>query len=271
MKSTAIVLTFLLASANGFAPPLATRAVGKTVAKPAVKKVPAAKASGTKVVAKAAAKPVAKKAAFSNPFAKKEAAPVAKKAAAKPAAKKVVAKSAAKVVAKKVVAKKEAAPVAKKAAFSNPFAKKEAAPVAKKVVAKAAAKKVVAKAAAKKVVAKAAPKRKVGAPKPAFKLPSLTGRTRAKPSINFQMPSTTRSKKLVDYVIDDGLTVIERKQRGDSTASFLTGSAKSRADKDLVRDDVVVGDEYYFSPFDTTLVAVVSLAIISVIVKAGSP
>ena len=266
MKSFAVVLTLLLASTDAFAPSFATRAVGaKVVAKPAAKKVvakpaakvvakPAAKVVAKKVVAKKEAAPVAKKAAFSNPFAKKEAAPVAKKAAAKPVAK--------KVVAKKVVAKKEAAPVAKKAAFSNPFAKKEAAPVAKKVV---------AKAAAKKVVAKAAPKRKVGAPKPAFKLPSLTGRTRAKPSINFQMPSTTRSKKLVDYVIDDGLTVIERKQRGDSTASFLTGSAKSRADKDLIRDDVVVGDEYYFSPFDTTLVAVVSLAIISVIVKAGSP
>ena len=262
MKSFAVVLTLLLASTDAFAPSFATRAVGaKVVAKPAAKKVvakpaakvvakPAAKVVAKKVVAKKEAAPVAKKAAFSNPFAKKEAAPVAKKAAAKPVAK--------KVVAKKVVAKKEAAPVAKKAAFSNPFAKKEAAPVAKKV-------------AAKSVVKKVAPKRKVGAPKPAFKLPSLTGRTRAKPSINFQMPSTTRSKKLVDYVIDDGLTVIERKQRGDSTASFLTGSAKSRADKDLIRDDVVVGDEYYFSPFDTTLVAVVSLAIISVIVKAGSP
>jgi hypothetical protein len=154
-------------------------------------------------------------------------------------------------------------PVAKKAAA--PAAK--AAPVAKKVVAKPApvAKKVVAKAAPKPVakvapkpVAKIAPKPlvKKGPAKPAFKLPSLTGKIPSKPKIKLSAPSTSRVKKLVNYVYDDGLTELERRQRGTPTATFLTGSAKSSVDKSAIRPDLVVGDEYFFSPFDTSLIFV---------------
>ena len=178
--------------------------------------------------------------AFSPPFATRAVGkPVAKKAAA-PAAKPA---PAAKVVAKKVVAKP--------------------APVAKKVVAKAAP----------KPVAKVAPKpvAKKGPAKPAFKLPSLTGKIPAKPKIKLNAPSTTRVKKLVNYVYDDGLTVLERKQRGTPTATFLTGSAKSSVDKSAIRPDLIVGEEYYFSPFDTSLIFVFSFVLISLIVKAGSP
>jgi hypothetical protein len=169
-------------------------------------------------------------------------------------------------------------PVAKKAAA--PAAK--AAPVAKKVVAKPApvAKKVVAKAAPKPVakvapkpVAKIAPKPlvKKGPAKPAFKLPSLTGKIPSKPKIKLSAPSTSRVKKLVNYVYDDGLTELERRQRGTPTATFLTGSAKSSVDKSAIRPDLVVGDEYFFSPFDTSLIFVFSFVLFSLIIKAGSP
>mmetsp|Transcript_61220 Transcript_61220/g.149876 ORF Transcript_61220/g.149876 Transcript_61220/m.149876 type:complete len:170 (+) Transcript_61220:626-1135(+) len=46
------------------------------------------------------------------------------------------------------------------------------------------------------------------------------------------------------YAYDDGLTELERKQRG-SIPAFLTGGAKNRADKSLVREDIEVS-EYPF-------------------------
>merc|ERR1711982_304653 len=44
-----------------------------------------------------------------------------------------------------------------------------------------------------------------------------------------------------EYVIDDGLTDLERKQRSIAP-SFLTGSAKSQADATTIRDDVEADD-----------------------------
>ena len=176
----------------------------------------------------------------------------ATRAVGKPVAKKEVAKPAPKVAAKpvaKVVAKAAAKPVVK-------------------VVAKPAA-KVVAKPAAK-VVAKPVAK-KVTLAKPAFKLPSLKGKVPPKPTIKLSAPSTQRTKKLVDYVYDDGLTALERRQRGTPTATFLTGSAKSQVDKSAIRNDLSVGESYFFSPYDTSILFVFSFVLVSLIIKAGSP
>ena len=179
---------------------------------------------------------LASSSAFSPPFATR--------AVGKPVAKKEVAKPAAKVVAK---------PVAK--AVAKPVAKVTAKPAAK-------------------VVAKAAPKpvaKKVVAAKPAFKLPSLTGKVPPKPKISLAAPTTQRAKKLGTFVYDDGLTVLERRQRGSPTATFLTGSAKSRPDPSAIRSDLTVGENYFFSPYDTTILFVFSFVLVSLIVKAGSP
>jgi hypothetical protein len=190
---------------------------------------------------------LASSSAFSPPFATR--------AVSKPAAK-VVAKPVAKVVAKPV-AKVVAKPVAK--VVAKPVVKAVAKPAAK-VVAKAAP-KAVAKPVVKKVVAA----------KPAFKLPSLTGKIPPKPKISLAAPSTKRAKKLGTFVYDDGLTVLERRQRGTATATFLTGSAKSRPDPSAIRSDLSVGESYFFSPYDTTVLFVFSFVLISLIVKAGSP
>ena len=195
-----------------------------------------------KAPAKVAAKPVAKKVADAKPAPKVMASPFAK-FAAKPAAK-VVAKPAAKVVAK---------------AVTKPVVKVVAKPAAK-VVAKPAA-KVVAKPVAKKVALA----------KPAFTLPSLKGKVPPKPTIKLSAPSTQRTKKLGTFVYDDGLTVLERRQRGTPTATFLTGSAKSRADKSTIRTDLSVGESYFFSPYDTSILFVFSFVLVSLIIKAGSP
>ena len=49
------------------------------------------------------------------------------------------------------------------------------------------------------------------------------------------------SSKGKEYVIDDGLTFLERQQRSIAP-SFLTGSAKSQAKTEAIRDDVVAED-----------------------------
>ena len=184
----------------------------------------------------------------------------ATRAVGKPVAKKEVAKPAPKVAAKpvaKVVAKAAAKPVVK--VVAKPAAKVVAKPAAK-VVAKPVA-KVVAKPVAKKVTLA----------KPAFKLPSLKGKVPPKPTIKLSAPSTQRTKKLGTFVYDDGLTVLERRQRGTPTATFLTGSAKSRADKSTIRTDLSVGESYFFSPYDTSILFVFSFVLVSLIIKAGSP
>merc|ERR1711862_649511 len=50
-----------------------------------------------------------------------------------------------------------------------------------------------------------------------------------------------------EYVIDDGLTDLERKQRSIAP-SFLTGSAKSQADATTIRDDVEADDFFGLGP-----------------------
>eukprot|EP00549_Striatella_unipunctata_P009467 CAMPEP_0118675132 /NCGR_PEP_ID=MMETSP0800-20121206/1281_1 /TAXON_ID=210618 ORGANISM="Striatella unipunctata, Strain CCMP2910" /NCGR_SAMPLE_ID=MMETSP0800 /ASSEMBLY_ACC=CAM_ASM_000638 /LENGTH=232 /DNA_ID=CAMNT_0006570419 /DNA_START=67 /DNA_END=765 /DNA_ORIENTATION=+ len=228
MKSGFFFVALLVSSVNAFVP-MATRAVGKP------------KGAGTKVVAKAA-----------------KAAP---KKAPKVVAKKVVAKKAApKKVAKKVVAKK-AAPkkvVAKKAAPKKV--------VAKKVVAKKAAPKKAAPAP-KKVVAK----KKFGLSKKA-KLPSVgfsaPTRVARKPvTIGRRVTPITKPSK-VEYVYDDGLTVLERKQRGTLPA-FLTGSAKSQADKTTIRPEIIPDDSVFgisnqrFQVLSTTLFLLITLSYFS--------
>jgi len=258
---------------------MATRAVGrKKIGAPAAK-------SATKTVAKGRPKLVAKKAA---PPAKKV---VEKKVVAKKVAtKKVVAKKVApkKVVAKKVATKKV---VAKKAAPKKFVAKKVA---TKKVVAK--------KVATKKVVAKKVAPKKAFAMKSAPSssgYPSLAaGASKIQLNIatsgkapprgyaqpNFADPrlqidrdpakwaaaARTRQSPLagnVDYVFDDGLTVIERKQKKNLPA-FLSGSAKSQADTTTIRDDLVA-DKLLFG-LDADRFQLLFIAIFGLLALVGS-
>jgi hypothetical protein len=213
-------------------PTMATRAVGrKTAAKSATRTV-----SKKKVVAK---KPVAvtKKVVAKKPVAKK---PVAKKPVAKkPVAKKLFAK---KPVAKKPVAKK---PVAKKPVAKKRFAKK---PVAKKVVqSKTTPNKGPPASKGYPSLSSAASKisfniKVSGSPPPrGYQQPNF-----ADPRLQFKRDpavwaaaAKTRQAPLsgnnIDYVYEDGLTVIERKQKENLT-SFLTGSAKSQIDTTAIRD-----------------------------------
>jgi hypothetical protein len=57
------------------------------------------------------------------------------------------------------------------------------------------------------------------------------------PSFDYKAAAKGRSIKAREYVIDDGLTELERKQR-KTLPAFLTGSAKSQADKASIRGDV---------------------------------
>ena len=127
-------------------------------------------------------------------------------------------------------------------------------------------------ASAASVAKKSVPVNNKSKKTPAFQLPSLKGKIPLKPKITLSAPSTSRTKKDVNYVFDDGLTVLERRQRGTPTASFLTGSANnSRTVKSAIRDDIVVGDEYFLSPYDTTIAFVFCFTLVSLIIKAGSP
>jgi type IV secretory pathway VirB10-like protein len=184
----------------------------------------------------------------------------------------------AKPVAKpKPVAKKPVATIAVKKAAPKPkpiVAVKKVAPKPKPVV---AVKKVAPKPKPVAVVKKAAPKPKPAAAKKiavknpfaAVSLPKVAVKPKAK--ISIQGPKTTRVKKNIEYVYDDGLSELERKQRV-TLPIFLTGSAKSQKDPTAIRPDLVEGtDEYYFSPYDTTLATLGAFVIISLIIKAGSP
>ena len=167
-----------------------------------------------------------------------------------------------RAVGKPAPAKKPVATVAVKKAAPKPVVKKAAPVVAKKAAP-------VAKAAPAKAAPKPKPVVKVSLKAPAFSLPSL--KAKPKPKINIQGPKTTRVAKKVAFAYDDGLTELERKQR-KSLPIFLTGSAKSQVDPTSVRPELVKGtDEYFFSPYDTTLATVGALVIISLIIKAGSP
>jgi hypothetical protein len=267
-KSSILLLAVLAATASAFnAPLLATRAVGKPapVKKAAPVKKVVAKPTGTKVVVKKAA-PVKK--VVLKPVAKKVVAkPVVKKVAAKPVVKKVAAKAA---PAKKSWFGAKPAVAAKAAPAKKVVAKK---PVAKKVVAKPVAKAApVKKVVAKKPVAKAAPGKKVVTPSK-FGKPKFEFKVRMappKPKFQVKAPPASRVKKAGLFVFDDGLTEIERTQRATIPA-FLSGSAKPSKVKSDIRPDLyATGDEYFFSPYDTTVATVTLFLIVSLIVKAGS-
>merc|ERR1712238_110490 len=230
--------TCLVASASAFTAPLyATRAISK----PAVaKKSPfAKKAPLKKVVSKVAPKKTA--APKKKLFGKK--APVAAPKTVAPKKKlfggtKVVAKSAPKKAAPKKFVKK--AVVSKKAAPKK-FVKKQ---VAKKTGPKQSGGYISFADAASKIKFvgydgggnKPVP---AGFAVPDFSVPSLQ-KTR---DPSFYAAAAKRRKDIfssskTDFAYDDGLTAIERKQKG-SLDKFLAGSAKNVNDKTLMRNDVV--------------------------------
>jgi len=171
------------------------------------------------------------------------------------------------IAAKKPEAKKPAVkkPAAKKPAAKKPVVKK---PAAKKVVKKA--KKVVAKKPAAK---KAAPVKKVkksGPPSsggyPSFRAATenfkpfagISGGGNKAPVGGLKIPDFSDPKLQIkrdpkvyaaaarkrkeslygsEFVYDDGLTLLERKQQ-KTLPTFLTGSAKSQADVSTIRKDV---------------------------------
>jgi len=214
MKTTLLYVFYasLLASCGAFTPaPLATRAVGKK----------AVANKGTKVLEK---KPAAKKVL--------EKKPAVKVVAKKPAAKKVVAKKAKKIVAKKPAAKKAAAkkvvPAANKVKKSGPpasggYPSFRASTEAWKPFAG---------------ISGGGNKAPVGGlVVPDFSDPKL--QIKRDPKV-YAAAAQKRKENLYgsEFVYDDGLTVLERKQR-KTLPTFLTGSAKSQADESTIRNDVV--------------------------------
>jgi hypothetical protein len=63
------------------------------------------------------------------------------------------------------------------------------------------------------------------------------------PSFDYKAVGKLRKTKASEFAFDDGLTVLERKQR-KIAPTFLTGSAKSNIDKSAVR--VVETEEFAF-------------------------
>ena len=60
------------------------------------------------------------------------------------------------------------------------------------------------------------------------------------PAPNFNYKEAAKARKTPqdqEFVFDDGLTLLERKQKGTIPA-FLTGSARSRVAKSEIRDDI---------------------------------
>lgn len=70
---------------------------------------------------------------------------------------------------------------------------------------------------------------------PVFIHPTVN--TAPPPSFDYKEAAKARITKNKAFAYDDGLTELERKQRATIPA-FLTGSAKSRADKSAVRADI---------------------------------
>merc|ERR1719463_33306 len=198
-----VALAFCLASIDAFAPPLATRAVGKAPPKrAATKKVEpkkVVKKAGTKVVKKAAPKKVVKKVAPKK---------VVKKVAPRKAVK--------KVAPKKVVRASKAATSGGYPSFKSstenwkPFAG-------------------ISGGGNKAPVNSIMP--------PDFSNPAL--QIKRDPKV-YAAAAATRKASLygTEFVYEDGLTDLERKQRS-TIPTFLTGSAKSQADVSTIRDDIV--------------------------------
>jgi len=221
MKTTLfyVFVASFFASVGAFAPvPLATRAVGKKA--DAGTKVIEKKAPTKKVVEK---KPVVKKVAAKKPAAKKT-------PAKKPAAKKVV-KKAKKVVAKKSVAKKASV---KKVVTPVKKVKKSGPPPSGGYPSFRASTENWKPFAG---ISGGGNKAPVGGLKvPDFSDPKL--QIKRDPKV-YAAAAQKRKENLYgsEFVYDDGLTVLERKQR-KTLPTFLTGSAKSQADESTIRSDI---------------------------------
>merc|ERR1711935_923227 len=73
---------------------------------------------------------------------------------------------------------------------------------------------------------------------PAFVHPTVN--TTPPPSFNYvEAAKARKTPQQQEYVFDDGLTVIERKQ-SKTIPAFLTGSARSRVEAEAPRDDIDV-------------------------------
>jgi hypothetical protein len=70
---------------------------------------------------------------------------------------------------------------------------------------------------------------------PVFVHPTVN--TAPPPSFDYKEAAKSRLTKNKVFAYDDGLTELERKQRATIPA-FLTGSAKSNADKTTIRSDI---------------------------------
>jgi len=155
--------------------------------------------------------------------------------------------------AKKALPAKKA-PAAKKGGMVNPFAKK--APVKKAPPAPVKA-------------ARGAPPQSAGYPSyadkaQAFSLGNISGGGNNAPPVWWTVPdfsnpalqidrdpdfyaaaaATRNSKASKEYVIDDGLTVLERRQKGTAMSTFLTGSARGDIDKSAITE--IDGEEFLF-------------------------
>jgi len=208
----ATVFALLLVSAHAFtAPQFATRAVGK--------------APATKAVAKKA--PAKKKA----PFSLKKKAPVKKVAVKKAAPKKAAPKKAApKKAAPKKVAPKKAAPKLNVQNKTPPASKGYPSFAAKAQNFRLGKGKISGGAAGKTIV-------------PVFVHPTVN--TEPAPSFDYvEAGKSRKTPQTQEFVYDDGLTVIERKQL-KTIPAFLTGSARSRVESEPVRNDIEV-TEYPF-------------------------
>jgi len=203
----ATVFALLLVSAHAFtAPQFATRAVGKAPATKAVakKKAPAKKAPAKKAPAKKA--PVKK-------VAVKKAAP--KKAAPKKAA------------PKKAAAKKPQFKVTNK---TPPPSKGYPSFAAKAQNFRLGKGNISGGAAGRNIV-------------PVFVHPTLNN----EPIPSFDYKEAAKARKTPqtqEFVYDDGLTVLERKQK-KTIPAFLTGSARSKVEAEPVRNDIIL-TEYPF-------------------------
>ena len=84
------------------------------------------------------------------------------------------------------------------------------------------------------------------APTPVFIHPTSIGEQKSYDPAFFAEAAKTRSKAAFrgitgEYVYDDGLTVLERKQTS-SIPMFLSGAARSQKDVSTIRDDIVADD-----------------------------
>jgi hypothetical protein len=71
---------------------------------------------------------------------------------------------------------------------------------------------------------------------PVFVHPTVN--TAPAPVFDYKEAAKGRLTKNQVFAFDDGLTILERQQR-TSLPAFLTGSAKSSADKSTIRSDIV--------------------------------